>query len=158
MSDDIEFSPEFSKSIKSIAGAFKGIEFPPNEPLNSSPLFESIVHQHNFLKDIEIPRNPTFDLIEKQEEANGLLNKIVENTSILKELVEINRETQLKTEELTYVMRAIYEVAKANSKEESDTLFAEALKVINESGEAAGNIASLTSLLMGIYTTVNTMI
>lgn len=104
------------------------------------------------------PRNPTYDLIDKQKEANEMLEKIVENTSVLKELVEINRETQLKTEELTYVMRAIYDVAKADSKEEADTLFSIALKTINESGEAVGNITNLVSLLMGIYNTVKIMI
>ena len=158
MSDEIGFSPEFNKVMGKIAGEFKGMEFPVKDPLINLPRYESIVHKHDFLKDIEIPRNPTFDLIEKQEEANELLNKIVENTSVLKELVEINRETQLNTEELTYVMRAILEVAKADNKKEADTLFAKALKVINDSGEAAGNMASLTSLLMGIYTTVNTII
>lgn len=158
MSDEIEFSPEFNKTIKNIAGTFKGIKLPLNDPLIDLPIYESIVHQNDFLKDMELPRNPTFDLIEKQEEANELLNKIVENTSVLKELVEINRETQLNTEELTYVMRAILEVAKADNKKEADSLFARALKIINDSGEAAGNMASLTSLLMGIYTTVNTII
>ena len=158
MSDEMRFSPEFHKTMKTIAGGFKGMEFPLKDPLINLPIYENIVHQNDFLEDVELAHNPTYDLIEKQEEANGLLNKIVENTSVLKELVEINRETQLDTEELTYVMRAIYEVAKANNKEEADTIFAKALKVINESGEAAGNMASLTSLLMGIYTTVNTMI
>lgn len=107
--------------------------------------------------DIEPIHNPTYDLIEKQEEANILLSRIVENTSVLKELVDINRKTQLNTEELTYVMRAIYEVAKAGDKEEANTYFTHALKIINESGEAAGNIANLTSLLLGIYNTVNTL-
>lgn len=158
MSDEIEFSPEFNKTIKNIAGTFKGIKLPLNDPLNNSPIFESIVNQHDYIKNIELPPNPTYDLIEKQKEANGLLNKIVENTSVLKELVEINRETQLNTEELTYVMRAILEVAKADNKKEADSLFERALKIINDSGEAAGNMASLTSLLMGIYTTVNTII
>lgn len=156
MSDEISSSPEFNKNR---AGGFKEMNISLNDSsLNNFARLESIVHGHDFLKDYVIPRNPTFDLIEKQEEANELLNKIVENTSVLKELVEINRKTQLNTEELTYVMRAIYEVAKANNKEDADTFFAKALKVINESGEAAGNIASLTSLLMGIYTTVNTII
>lgn len=159
MSDEIRFSPEFYKTMKTIAGGVKGIKLPLNDPLNNLPLFESIVHQHDYIKNIELPPNPTYDLIEKQKEANGLLlSKIVENTSVLKELVEINRETKLNTEELTYVMRAILEVAKADNKKESDTLFANALKVINDSGEAAGNMASLTSVLMGIYTTVNTII
>lgn len=158
MSDKHDFIPEFGKVMEDIAENFKGIKFPVNDPLDDPTLAQRIIHQQNFLEDMEIPRNPTFDLIEKQEEANGLLNKIVENTSVLKELVEINRETQLNTEELTYVMRAILEVAKADNKKEADSLFTRALKVINDSGEAAGNMASLTSLLMGIYTTVNTII
>lgn len=111
---------------------------------------------YNF-PDIGPIHNPAYDLIEKQEEANAHLARIVENTSVLKELVEINRKTQLNSEELTYVMRAIYEVAKAEDEEEANTYFTQALKAINESGEAAGNIASLTSLLLGIYNTVNTL-
>ncbi|PTQ86364.1 hypothetical protein C8U37_101205 [Trichococcus patagoniensis] len=107
--------------------------------------------------DIGLISNPTYALIEKQEEANALLGRIVENTSVLKELVEINRKTQLNTEELTYVMRAIYKVAKAKDKEESNAFFTQALKAINDSGEAVSNIANLTSLLMGIYSTVNTL-
>lgn len=118
--------------------------------------FPQLDQTYNF-PDIKPIHNPTYDLIEKQEEANALLSRIVENTSVLKELVEINRKTQLNTEELTYVMRAVYEVAKAGDKEEANTYFTQALKVINESGEAAGNIANLTSLLLGIYNTVNTL-
>lgn len=118
--------------------------------------FPQLDQTYNF-PDIKPIHNPTYDLIEKQEEANALLSRIVENTSVLKELVEINRKTQLNTEELTYVMRAVYEVAKAGDKEEANNYFKQALKVINESGEAAGNIANLTSLLLGIYNTVNTL-
>lgn len=110
------------------------------------------------LKNIEIPRNPTFDLIEKQEEANDLLGKIVENTSVLKEIVEINRQTQLSTEELNEVMRAIHAVAKAETKEEADGLLKKALNSIDSSGETVGNIANLVSLLMGIYSTVQPLI
>lgn len=158
MSDKREFNPEFNKTMKNIAKTFEGIDIPMHNPLYDLPNPTDFIKQNDFLKDIEFVPNPTYDLIEKQEEANKLLNRIVDNTSVLKELVEINRETQLNTEELTYVMRAIYAVAKADNKEEADNLFAKGLKVINESGEAAGNIASLTSLLMGIYTTVNTII
>ena len=104
----------------------------------------------------EIPRNPTYDLIERQEEANLLLSKIVENTSVLKDLVAINRETQLNTEELNYVMRAIYEVAKAEDRSEAENLYVKALKTINDAGDTAGNIINLTTLLFGIYTTVIT--
>ena len=70
----------------------------------------------------------------------------------------INRETQLNTEELTYVMKSIYKVSKAENKQEADSLFSQAIQVINDSGEAAGNIANLTSLLLGIYTFVSTII
>lgn len=156
MSDEMKFSPEFSKSLKKIAESFKGIEIPLNDPLDNLSRFENFANQRDFLDNIELPVNPTYELIEKQEEANKLLGHIVENTSVLKELVEINRETQLNTEELTYVMRAIYDVAKAKDKEEADTFLKKAIKTINESGEAAGNIANLISILMGIYNTVNT--
>lgn len=157
MSDEMKFSPEFSKSLKKIAETFKGIEIPLNDPLDNLPRFENFANQYDFLDNIELPVNPTYELIEKQEEANKLLGYIVENTSVLKELVEINRETQLNTEELTSVMRAIYDVAKANDKREADTFLKKAIKTINDSGESASNIASLVSFLMGIYNTVITL-
>ncbi|MBO6385575.1 hypothetical protein EY675_08455 [Enterococcus casseliflavus] len=101
---------------------------------------------------------------ELQDEANKtaieskeILLEIAENTAYLKKLVEINRETKLNTEELSYVMRAIYDVAKANNKDEADSLFKKALDTINGSGEIAGNIVNLISLLTGIYTVVNTI-
>ncbi|MFZ4889728.1 hypothetical protein [Enterococcus innesii] len=101
---------------------------------------------------------------ELQDEANKtaieskeILLEIAENTAYLKKLVEINRETQLNTEELSYVMRAIYDVAKANNKDEADSLFKKALDAINGSGEVAGNVVNLISLLSGIYTVVNTI-
>lgn len=108
--------------------------------------------------NIELQPNPTYDLIEKQKEANDLLRQVVDNTSVLKDLVDINRKTQLNTEELTYVMKAIYEVARADSKDEADNLFKKALDVINASGEVASNITHLTSLLLGIYNTVKGII
>lgn len=99
-----------------------------------------------------------------QDEANRttienkeILMEIAENTSYLKKIVEINRETQLNTEELNHVMRAIYDVSKASSKEEADGLFKKALTIINDSGEFAGNVANLVSLLSGIHAVVNTM-
>ena len=90
-------------------------------------------------------------------ESKEILLEIAENTAYLKKLVEINRETKLNTEELSYVMRAIYDVAKANNKDEADSLFKKALDTINGSGEVAGNIVNLISLLTGIYTVVNTI-
>ncbi|MBZ3641252.1 hypothetical protein ITX49_08695 [Enterococcus casseliflavus] len=90
-------------------------------------------------------------------ESKEILLEIAENTAYLKKLVEINRETKLNTEELSYVMRAIYDVAKANNKDEADSLFKKALDTINGSGEIAGNIVNLISLLTGIYTVVNTI-
>ncbi|MFF9835472.1 hypothetical protein ACF1CZ_13555, partial [Enterococcus faecium] len=66
-------------------------------------------------------------------ESKEILLEIAENTAYLKKLVEINRETQLNTEELSYVMRAIYDVAKANNKDEADSLFKKALATINGS-------------------------
>lgn len=90
----------------------------------------------------------------KQEE---LLQQIADNTSYIKDVVEINRQTQLNTEELTYVMRAIYEVAKANSKEEADSFFTKAINTINSSGETANNIVLLTGILVQIYNTVLSM-
>ncbi len=98
--------------------------------------------------------NPTYDLIEIQEESNKLLGKIVDNTSVLKDLVEINRQTQLNTEELKDVLGAIYEVSKANNKDEADSIFKKALTAINTSGETADNIVRLSNLLMGLYSTV----
>lgn len=145
MSDEI--------NLAKLLGNLKFNDLKINLPRMDLPQLEQT---YNF-PDIEPLHNPTYDLIEKQEEANALLSRIVENTSVLKELVEINRKTQLNTEELTYIMRAIYEVAKAEDKEEANTYFTQALKVINDSGEAAGNIANLISLLMGIYNTVNTL-
>lgn len=112
----------------------------------------------DYTKDLELPVNPTYELIEKQEEANGLLGQIVENTAVLKELVEINRQTQLSTEELNAVLQQIYEVAKAQNAKEADSLFKKALDKINTSGETVSNISSLVSLLMGIYNTVKPMI
>lgn len=101
---------------------------------------------------------PDLMLLEKQDEANELLTQIVENTSVLKELVAINRDTKLNTEELTYVMRAIYTVAKADNKADADAFFKKALVAINDSGEAVGNLSNLVSLLLGIYNTVKAMI
>ena len=96
-----------------------------------------------------------------QDEANRatienrkLLKEIAENTAYLKKIVEINRETQLNTEELNHIMRAIYDVSKANSKEEADSFYAKALAAINSSGETAGNIVNLSSLLLGLYEVV----
>lgn len=96
-----------------------------------------------------------------QDEANQatlenreLLKEIAENTAYLKKIVEINRETQLNTEELNHIMRAIYDVSKANSKEEADSFYAKALAAINSSGETAGNIVNLSSLLLGLYEVV----
>lgn len=98
---------------------------------------------------------------ELQDEANKatlenreLLKEIAENTAYLKKIVEINRETQLNTEELNHIMRAIYDVSKANSKEEADSFYAKALAAINSSGETAGNIVNLSSLLLGLYEVV----
>lgn len=91
-------------------------------------------------------------------ESKELLKEIAENTAYLKILVEINRETKLNGDELNYIMRAIYDVSKANNKSEADGLFSKALSAINDSGEVVGNIANLTNLLMGIYTVVMTMI
>lgn len=104
-------------------------------------------------------------LIEKrsklQEKANqatidnqAILQQIAKNTAYLEQIVEINRQTQLNTEELTYIERAIYGVSVAKNKKEADNLFKEALAKINESGETAGNITNLISLLNGIYNTV----
>lgn len=90
-------------------------------------------------------------------DSKELLKEIAENTAYLKILVEINRETKLNGDELNYIMRAIYDVAKANNKEEADTLFSKALSKINDSGEFSGNVANLTNLLMGIYNVVVTM-
>lgn len=87
-------------------------------------------------------------------DSKALLMEIAENTAYLKELVTINRETQLNTEELNFVMRAIFDVAKADNKEEADTLFSKAIKGISEAGETAGNVASLTTVAVGIYNTV----
>lgn len=99
-----------------------------------------------------------------QDEANQatidskeLLKEIAENTAYLKILVEINRETNLNGDELNYIMRAIYDVAKASNKDEADNLMSNALSKINNSGEVVGNIANLTNLLMGIYNVVITM-
>ncbi|EMF0149673.1 hypothetical protein OUS16_002074 [Enterococcus hirae] len=103
-------------------------------------------------------KTPDLMLLEKQDEANELLTQIVENTSVLKELVAINRDTKLNTEELTYVMRAIYTVAKADNKADADAFFKKALVAINDSGEAVGNLSNLVSLLLGIYNTVKAMI
>ena len=96
-----------------------------------------------------------------QDEANRatienrkLLKEIAENTAYLKKIVEINRETQFNTEELNHIMRAIYDVSKANSKEEADSFYAKALAAINSSGETAGNIVNLSSLLLGLYEVV----
>jgi regulator of replication initiation timing len=121
------------------------------------PEFEMPVHDYE-LNNIEMPRNPTYDLIEKQEAANKLLSEIVENTSVLKEIVEINRRTQLSAEELNEVLKEIHAVAKADNKNEADGLFKKALNTINTSGETASNVASLVSLLMGIYSTVQPLI
>lgn len=113
--------------------------------------FDSPIYQ---MKAPEIHRNPTYDLIENQKEANLLLSKIVENTSVLKDLVAINRETQLNTEELNYVMRAIYDVAKAKDSNEAKNLYAKAIKIINDAGDTASNVVNLTTLLTGIYSTL----
>ncbi|MCR8969287.1 hypothetical protein [Facklamia sp. 7083-14-GEN3] len=104
------------------------------------------------LGELEIQVDPTYELIEKQEEANELLKQVVENTNYLKEIVQINRQTQLSTEELQRVMTSIHEIAKANTKEEADNLLTKALETINKSGETAQNIAILFKILNGIYT------
>lgn len=113
---------------------------------------------YEFLKHDKVEmlpvHNPTYDLIEIQEESNKLLGKIVDNTSVLKELVEINRKTQLNTEELKDVLAAIHEVSKAKNKDEADNIFKKALNTINASGETVENIARLVNLLMGLYNTV----
>ena len=58
-------------------------------------------------KSMEGYRNPTWDLVEMQEEANMLLEQISENTSVLKEIVEINKQTQLSNDELNKIMHEI---------------------------------------------------
>lgn len=127
-----------------------------NSDSMSNHLIKNIASTNDF--DWENFRNPTRDLVEKQEEANDLLGQIVENTSVLKEIVEINRKTLLNAEELSKVMQEINKVSIAKDKEEADTLFQNAIRVINNSGETAGNMANLISLLMGIYSTVNALI
>jgi len=127
-----------------------------NSDSMSNHLIKNIASTNDF--DWENFRNPTWDLVEKQEEANDLLGQIVENTSVLKEIVEINRKTLLNAEELSKVMQEINKVSIAKDKEEADTLFQNAIRVINNSGETAGNMANLISLLMGIYSTVNALI
>lgn len=123
--------------------------------LGASNLYNSIQSTSKENMENLVIHNPTYDLIEIQEESNKLLGKIVDNTSVLKELVEINRQTQLDTEELKDVLGAIYEVSKAKNKNEADNIFKKALNAINTSGETIDNIARLVNLLMGIYNTVN---
>lgn len=106
--------------------------------------------------------NERLELEKKANEATlesvKILEDIAENTAYLKKIIEINRETQLNTEELTYVMRAIYGVSKAENKSEADNLYKNALNIINDSGEKVGNIANLVTLLSGIYNIVSTMV
>ena len=148
-------SEELKEAIKKI-GAPK-IKLPEiNSDSMNNHLIKNIASTNDF--DWENFSNPTWDLVEKQEEANDLLGQIVENTSVLKEIVEINRKTLLTAEELSKVMQEINKVAIAKDKEEADTLFRNAIQVINNSGETAGNMANLISLLMGIYSTVNALI
>lgn len=119
--------------------------------------FDSLFPSHE-LNSLEVPENPTYKLIEKQEEANHLLGQIAENTSVLKELVQINRDTNLNVQELNDVMLDIYIIAKANSKEEAEGLFAKAIEKISSSGEKATNISSFVNIAIGIFNTVLTLI
>lgn len=119
--------------------------------LNDLPTIEPL---DTDIPELELSVNPTYELIEKQKEANEFLQQIVENTSVLKELVEINRNTQLSAEKLTELMMEINLVAQAKSKEEADNLFKKAINKINVSGETASNIASLVNLLSAIYNAV----
>ncbi|MEO1772976.1 hypothetical protein [Candidatus Enterococcus ferrettii] len=91
-------------------------------------------------------------------DSKALLKEIADNTAYLKELVTINRETQLNTEELNLIMRAIFDVAKAKNKDEADTLLSKAIKGISEAGETAGNVASLITVALGIYNTVTALL
>ncbi|GBD63764.1 hypothetical protein TEHD23766T_1191 [Tetragenococcus halophilus subsp. flandriensis] len=108
--------------------------------------------------DAKEKRNTLQDDANKQTiENTKLLQEIADNTSYLKDLVKISRETQLNTEELTYISRAIFDVAKANSKEEADSLYKKALEKLTSSGEDIGNISNWVTLLSGIYNIVTTI-
>src|SRR5699024_2239047 len=108
-------------------------------------------------KSMEGYRNPTWDLVEMQEEANMLLEQISENTSVLKEIVEINKQTQLSNDELNKIMHEILTIAQAKDKEEANSFLKKAIDKINSSGETAGNIATLFSIAMNLYNTTKTM-
>lgn len=109
-------------------------------------------------KSMEGYRNPTWDLVEMQAEANMLLEQISENTSVLKEIVEINKQTQLSNDELNKIMHEVLTIAQARDKEEADSFLKKAVDKINSSGETAGNIATLFSIAMNLYNTTKTMI
>ena len=138
----------------------KNFDYPRIEP--SMKYAEKLETGSNWLGDINREKKQLQELQKLANESTlkseELLKQIAENTSYIKDLVMINRETQLNTEELTYVMKSIYKVSKAENKQEADSLFSQAIQVINDPGEAAGNIANLTSLLLGIYTFVSTII
>lgn len=136
----------------------KGVEFPKIDNFslissNMSSLTQDLTESFSEINELEFV-NPTYELIEKQEIANALLGQIAENTSVLKELVQINRDTNLNVQELNDLMLDIYVIAKANSKTEADNLFANAIAKISESGEKANNIVSLINIVTGIYNTV----
>lgn len=111
-----------------------------------------IMDYNNFITyDMELPANPTYELIEKTEETNMLLKEIRNNTDYLKLLANINENTQLSSEVLLEIQTDIFSIASATSKDEADNLFTRTLDKINSSGEVVGNIANLVSFLNAVY-------
>lgn len=94
-------------------------------------------------------------MIELQTEMNNSLKEIADNTSVLKQIMDIAQDSALDQKEQKIVLHSILEIAEAKDKQEADAKFKKAMITIGEYAEVANSLASMTTLAVTIFNALN---
>lgn len=96
------------------------------------------------------------DAVYKEMKEQGIILKNIEkNTNFIKELVELTKESNVKTEDIAEILTMILEISKASSGQEANNLLAKSLDKINSYGELIENSGHLIKLAMFVYGMIN---
>lgn len=131
-------------------------------------LMQSISNQNESLRNTleSLDFTPTETrILEEQRKANllhekqqDILKQIAENTAPIKDMVNLMQTSNLKQEEMSLLLAAIFDIGASRSREEAEGKFKKVISKISESGEIAGNVTTLVGMAVNIYDTVKKFI
>lgn len=90
-------------------------------------------------------------MVQLQTEMNDSLKKIVDNTSVLTQMMEISQSTSEDTKEQTIILHNILDILSSKSEEEAKSKFAKVIESISKLGEHANNFSTLINLANVFY-------